>query len=297
MKKNVLIGIVAIIALGVIAQVYSFYRFTSMPGILRPGNAEKEHYLVAHALGNIDGVTGTNSREAFLAEYEKGIRIFEVDLSLTKDGAVVAFHDGAEEKIGITNKKIGEITHEEFMSQKFLDKYTLLDIHNLLQLLREYPDVYLITDAKDDFVQTHKRIVGAVLSVSHEAVEDYRVLDRIIPQIYQTEQLHTLNTIYQFPDIIFTLYRTPISDRDLLSFLLDNREVTAVAMWWDRRYNDRLHSELENLNVGTFVHTLDDPETVESFLKKRVGVYRDMYLPYNDLSITKYKPNFWPGIF
>jgi len=39
---------------------------------------------IAHACGGIDGATYTNSREAFIHNYELGHRIFEIDFNLSQ---------------------------------------------------------------------------------------------------------------------------------------------------------------------------------------------------------------------
>lgn len=44
-----------------------------------------DHTLVAHALGENGDKSYTNSYEAFIANYEKGQRLFEVDLQMTSD--------------------------------------------------------------------------------------------------------------------------------------------------------------------------------------------------------------------
>ena len=49
--------------------------------------------LIAHAFGGIDDKTYTNSLEAFQTNYDKGFRVFEVDLILTSDGGLAARHD------------------------------------------------------------------------------------------------------------------------------------------------------------------------------------------------------------
>ena len=48
--------------------------------------------LIAHALGRIEGSNYTNSREAMLRAYRRGLRIFEADVSLTADGEPVLVH-------------------------------------------------------------------------------------------------------------------------------------------------------------------------------------------------------------
>ena len=46
-----------------------------------------ENYnIIIHALGGLDGFTYLNSRESFINYYDKGCRLFEVDLTKTSDG-------------------------------------------------------------------------------------------------------------------------------------------------------------------------------------------------------------------
>ena len=60
---------------------------------LAPGKWHDNYKLVAHALGAVDEVPYTNSLEAFLENYKKGLRVFEVDLIRGADGILVARHD------------------------------------------------------------------------------------------------------------------------------------------------------------------------------------------------------------
>ena len=49
--------------------------------------------FIAHACGGIDGIPYTNSYDALTANYNKGHRVFEADISLTNDGHAVLVHD------------------------------------------------------------------------------------------------------------------------------------------------------------------------------------------------------------
>ena len=61
--------------------------------------------LMAHALGSVEvsgkRYTYTNCKEAFYDSLNRGIKKFEVDLMLTKDNKVVAFHEYSK---GIYNR-------------------------------------------------------------------------------------------------------------------------------------------------------------------------------------------------
>ena len=59
-------------------------------------NAEEilaDNTIIAHALGSVDGVEGLNCLEGFYEHYRAGVRVFEADLRMTADGAVVLRHD------------------------------------------------------------------------------------------------------------------------------------------------------------------------------------------------------------
>jgi len=80
---------------------------------------------VAHAFGPIEGHAYTNSLEAFQHNYARGFRVFECDQVLLADGTVLVAHDGLE-----------------------ANRYTILRSDDLLQLLVDHPDVFLIPDPK-----------------------------------------------------------------------------------------------------------------------------------------------------
>lgn len=49
--------------------------------------------IIVHALGEINGISYTNSKEALENSYQNGIRFFECDFSMTSDNWIVACHD------------------------------------------------------------------------------------------------------------------------------------------------------------------------------------------------------------
>ncbi len=101
------------------------------------------HRYIAHAMGAVDGLTMTNSREAFLANYNKGRRVFEVDFSITSDLEVVGFKNSPD--FGL-DKPMEEMSHREFMDFRYKGKYTPLDVTDVLDLLEAYPDISIVTD-------------------------------------------------------------------------------------------------------------------------------------------------------
>lgn len=240
---------------------------------LRPSNRTFESALVAHALGAVGEQTGTNSREALEESYANGFRLFEVDLSVTSDGEVVVFHKNAEGSIGFeTHVKIDQIPYADFIAATYLDQYTLMHSRELLQFMREHEDMYLISDTKGDI-----RMLQAMIQQA-QAEEEKALLDRIIPQLYQPEDLAIVERIYAFPEYILTLYRTDLTNEEVIQFAQNNPKITAITMWWDSRYTEAFQAELDRLDVGSYVHTVNDEEIVSAFLAKNVGVYTDFMI-------------------
>jgi glycerophosphoryl diester phosphodiesterase len=228
---------------------------------------------VAHALGVADGEHYTNSLEAFQAAYNAGLRIFEVDLVLLADGNALAAHDNFEERYGL-DKRFWELTAAQ-IPKKYKKKFTILFERDLLRLIAEHPDVYLILDTKARSLEEGLEIVQRLVDVAREHYPD--ALARLIPHVGGQRELDGLRKIYPFNDYMACLYRARLPDPAAVDFVRMN-QIKAVMMWWDRRYSMALDAAMRNAGAVTYVHSLspDQPEELEAMRRFRsvgVGVY------------------------
>lgn len=101
--------------------------------------------FIAHSGGGINGQTYTNSLEALNLSYEKGFRLFELDIIKTTDNIFVAAHDWEGWKK--RTKYNGEIpvNHKTFKENP-IKNYTPMDIHDINEWFKNHPDAILITD-------------------------------------------------------------------------------------------------------------------------------------------------------
>ena len=162
--------------------------------------------IIAHALGEIDGHIYTNSKEAFLSSYEKGLRVLEVDLVFTNDDKLVARHYWSEyttSELGVTpiNGKEDEVlSYFEFKNMKIHGKYTPMSFKDVVRLMEKYPDAYIVIDSKEeDYMKLYNEIIQTAKEV------DESILDRIIPQFYK-EEMFEIKELYPFKSTIFSLY-------------------------------------------------------------------------------------------
>jgi hypothetical protein len=158
-------------------------------------NGEKPNAYVAHAFGEIDGVFYTDSRDAFLLNYERGFRTFEVDLVLLQDGSAFCAHDGTEWMYGL-DKPFAETTAAELSGRLCLGKYTPLTGSDLLDLVNEYTDACFLLDTKRTAQNSNHAILEALVS---EATERHLpVLDRVIPHTFGPADLWEVANIHHF---------------------------------------------------------------------------------------------------
>lgn len=237
--------------------------------------------LITHGMGAVDGVTVLNCLEGFQAQYDKGVRVFEVDLRLTRDHQVVLRHDWrAGWQSGISETSIPEL--KEFLARPILKQYTPLSFRDLLLLMEEHPDICIVTDTK--FLDPE------IITLEFEAmVQDAADLglsylfDRMVIQIYNPLMFRIVDTIHHFPCYIYTLYsegfaQTEDAFREKAAFCQENGilGVTMWSYWWREAYAPIA----QEYGVAVYTHTVNDPEAALRQLESGVSaVYTDILTP------------------
>ena len=240
-------------------QVDQLSRLSQRNAAMRQRGREVPHYqfrydwmggehLIAHAMGGLEGRAYTNSLEAFHHSYDLGYRIFEVDMALTPEGALVLTHNGAG-------------PYDEFM--RGTGEYTRLDIRDLIALMREYPEIVVITDTK--YAQREEYLLQFTRILEAAGQADASILQRIVPQVYSVEMLHDLMALYPFSSVIYTLYYTAIWNIDsvldvcretglgFITFPCDEKDLDVIAPWKEA-----------GIHVAT--HTVNDPRMARRLL-------------------------------
>lgn len=238
---------------------------------------------VAHALGAIDEVTYTNSLEAFEENYKKGFKIFEVDISLTEDEVPVLWHDWGFDCLSIS-KNGAPLSHDEFMSAKIYEKYTTLDVEDLILIMKDYPDIKVITDTKIDDDEFSEYVFRYIESAAQKN-NCPEVLSRIIPQVYSENMYYTVSKLEIFNDYIFTMYQIWNGDIDEFrehSLFASTHNIKYITMW-DTRFNKRVRRYTDALGINILCHTVNSVDEAKSLFEQGVcGIYSDNLAPKNN---------------
>ena len=168
----------------------------------------EDHRTIAHALGGLAGKDYLNSREGFLAMYEQGVRLFELDLSRTSDGVWVCRHNW-KESMGQwkgSGKKV--LTEKQFKNSKIYGTYTPMTLEDFFLLLKEHPDAYVMIDSKQYSLRNYQRTLEDYCDYVEiaRAAGAESVLDQIIPEIYSEAMFPGTTMIYSFPSYVYSLW-------------------------------------------------------------------------------------------
>ena len=218
-------------------------------------------YLIAHAGGEIDGLTYTNCQEALDLSYENGLRYFELDFSFTTDGHLICVHsyDGFMEKFFDAPR--AACSYEQWQGFSMLNDYTKLDMESAVAWFNAHKDAYLITDVKGDNLVALGKLAQYAPTLK----------ERIIPQIYDFAQYDAVCAM-GYEKIILTLYRLDCPDEQVVTFAQEH-ELFGVTMHLPKGETG-LPAAL--LPTRSFVHTVNDKAEIQKYIDTGVfGFYTD----------------------
>lgn len=244
---------------------------------------QSKNPLIAHALGEADGKIETNSREAFLTSWQNGFRAVEADFTYTSDGVLVVRHDfeadGSYYRLEIEPKGKLVMDSKTYAATPAVYEQTPMTAVDLLYLMQEYSDMYLVTDTKTtDKAQVQRQFRDLVNIANNIGAPE--VLQRIIPQIYNEEMLSWIKEIYPFENWIFTLYlyTNPNYD-DIASFCAANG-IDTVTIHVDRATKGNI-GKLKAKGLKVYAHTINRYRKLQDVLQAGAdGVYTDRIKPY-----------------
>lgn len=236
----------------------------------------QKNTLIAHAFGGVevDGVAHeyTNSLEAFHENYAKGMRVFEADFQLSSDGVLVAVHDW---------ERYGEdkaMSYVDFKRGSFFDnKLTQMTGEDIVDLMIQYPDIYIVTDSKFIDLYRYRLQFSQLVYLAYEKNAP-EILDRMIIQVYNQGMYGILYNIYPWKSVIYTLYQSPDDMESVRDFCVEHG-IQVVTMSYERVTED-IVSMMKDAGIMIFTHTVNDIE--EAHRERELGVtgfYTDFLFP------------------
>ena len=199
-----------------------------------------ENKVVAHATGGIDGLDYTNSKEALLNSINNDIKVIEIDFNYTTDGQLVCYHYYKN-----ITPDASELSLEEFLNVKIQGKYTPMTFEDVLQIMKNYSDVYISVDTK------HLKLEEVVQDIVNKC-NDRNILNRFIIQCYFPGDKTKISNIYNFPkeNYLYSPYK----------YIEDPYEVLKICY-------------KENINIVTIKNGIWSKDILNLFKSKNIYVY------------------------
>lgn len=209
----------------------------------------------------------TNSAEALVHAYRAGQRVVELDITMTTDGHLACIHDWLHEFA--PNITDGEpLSLAEWMDSRIKGSLTPLCAESLAGFMREHPDLYVITDVKDDNVAAIQELARACPDIK----------DRFIIQIYKESEYDPVRSC-GFTNIIYTLYDLPQSvkmDYERLTAFSASHPLVGYTYPLSYFQMEGYHEGIADTGVPLFVHTVNGLEAQEACYAAGVtAVYTD----------------------
>lgn len=214
-----------------------------------------------------------NSKEGFLKAYESGCRLFEVDLAETSDGTWVCRHTW-KQSLGQWKgdaKKV--LTEKKFCAAPLYGKYTPMTFRDLAELLKDYPDAYILIDAKKYSSRNYDNTVadyGTYLEIAREAAGE-EVLAQIIPEIYNESMFEGAASVYPFTSYMYSLWQEyTIEEMEKIADFCKEKGIPAVTVNY-QHWTTEVQKLFEKRGLTVFLYTLNDLEKAKVFVKEGVA--------------------------
>lgn len=244
-----------------------------------------ENYsIITHALGSLDGLTYLNSRESFINFYDKGCRLFEVDLTKTSDGVWVCRHNWKEPLGQWDGEERKVLSSEEFLNTPIYGKYTPMTFEDLLKLLKEYPDAFVMVDSKQYSVRNYQRTLEDYAQYREIAINAgiEETLGQIIPEIYNSAMFSGTAQLYKFPSYIYSLWQEySVEELNDIADFCQTSHIGAVTIYCDY-WSEEIQKIFDEREILVYIYTVNDKEEAVNYRQNgAAGVCTDILLAEN----------------
>ena len=230
----------------------------------------KDNKVVMHATGGINGLSYTNSKDSLLHNIKQGAKVIEIDFNYTSDKHLVCFH----KKEDFYYPAIKDLTFETFKNTKVQGMYEPLIFEDVLEIMREYPEIYISIDTKHD-------VLSEIIEDVVKLCPDQELLDRFIIQCYYPGEKEKISQIYNFPNdnYLFAPYKYSDDPYDTLRVCYEegfNVVVVNKSIW-----TPDVFKLFRSKNIYLYVYTVNRMDMADLVLDLGVwGIYTDFLVDY-----------------
>lgn len=235
-------------------------------------NTLNDSKYILYGLGSIDNNTYTNSIDAL--NENSNYKIFEVDVSLTKDDKLVLasgwnltdykrsigikYYNDTKNNVKDTNTP----TYDEFMNFLIQDKYKATSYNELIKYMKKNKDTYFYLDiGNGNDVSIKKRLDNIIKNTPKY------LLKRVIIHTYNKEMLDIVKSYNSFKLINMFYNKNEFENIDEFIKLCENEKITTVTTTLSsvdkniiKKFKDNnivlIVTDIEDKNIDTMLRNI-----------------------------------------
>ena len=209
--------------------------------------------VIPHALGNIENIDYTNSKEALEKSLSHKMNLLEADVCFTSDNVPVMAHEIAP-----------ETPSEEFLKTKIKGKFTPLSLDDIFNYMRNNPDLNIILDSKNE---------DTIKTAEYIKTNAKDIIDRFIIQTGYKRDCKKILKIYPFK--IHWNFSIDGNVNYRLAFLIRNK-IHSASISPKMVKNHKTLCYLNKYNIKAYAYTINDEKIANELYKKGVwGIITD----------------------
>jgi hypothetical protein len=221
--------------------------------------------IIASGLGGWEGLTNTNSKEAFMYNYGQGFRLFEFQTQFSSDGVLFGIC-GSNRVPGLTFKQEQERV-----------PYTIMSFEDIIALMVTYDNWHLIIDPQYHnnmyaIENTFRYVISTINSINTD------LIDRIIIQVHDQHTYHYLTSNFPFTAYIYHLpYSHYLHAAELEFIRKSGIPALRIPLYHAK---PEIIETLTETGTSVFVSSEDDIlQTYELFETDITGIFTNFFTP------------------
>ena len=236
-------------------QVKSRKFFLETDRAERKTNSRQRQWIrypfLAQSFGEMEGLADTNSKEAFLYNYERGQRLFGVRMTFSSDCVLYGDY--------MSNPEQETILPKSFVQAQRDSEVTLLRFEDICELMHDYEDIYIYTSLQDvqDLRSFH---ATCQYMLAYVAQTDPEILERLIIPVQDKASYHLLLELEPLANIVYAPGNPTPSEDEIVDFLR-SADVNAMILPWEI-ITPSLNEALRELPCPIYASDLEDDDDI-----------------------------------
>ena len=156
-----------------------------------------------------------------------------------------------------------------------------MTLEDLLELLNEYPDAFVMLDSKQYSVRNYQRTLEDYAEYREIAIKAgiENTLGQIIPEIYNSAMYSGTALLYRFPAYIYSLWQEYSEEEleNIAEFCKDNG-IGAVTVYKDY-WSEAVQKIFDEKEILVYIYTINDKEEARGYMQAgAAGICTDVLL-------------------